>query len=270
MNNFDSTHSVQINTKLKISLITINYNNLRGLKATVDSVVNSDGFPFLENIEWIVVDGNSNDGSAEWLRENAHHFQKLIIEKDKGIYDAMNKGIQHATGDYLWFLNSGDRLEGPQVLKSIIQEMNSFPADVYFGDTYFVDTEGNNLGLISEKKPQPFPAKLGPNSFRFGMNICHQSFIVKKDWAPLYNTEYKLAADVDWVIEILKKKPTSHRFSVVVSKFEVGGSSYEHTKKAWKERYTILSKHYGSLSNFLAHIWIFCRRIIFNFKSKLS
>jgi glycosyltransferase involved in cell wall biosynthesis len=255
---------------LKISLITINYNNLRGLKATVESVVNSDGFPFLDEVEWIIVDGNSQDGSAEWLRENSGKFQQLIIEKDRGIYDAMNKGITHSTGDFLWFLNSGDRLAHPIVLGSVIQQMQSNPADVYFGDTLFVDTEGLDLGLISQKKPQPFPAELGPNSFRFGMNICHQSFIAKKELAPLYNTEYRLAADVDWVIQILKKKPVSYRFTMVVSKFEVGGSSYEHTQKAWKERYAILNKHYGAVFNFFAHIWIFCRRIIFNIKSKFG
>ncbi len=255
---------------MKISLITINYNNLRGLKATVESVVNSVGFPFLNEVEWIIVDGNSQDGSAEWLRENAVKFQQLIIEKDRGIYDAMNKGITRSTGDFLWFLNSGDRLADVKVLGTVIQEMRSHEADVYFGDTLFVDTDGRDLGLISEKKPQPFPAELGPNSFRFGMNICHQSFIAKKELAPLYNTEYSLAADVDWIIQILKKKPISYRFSLVVSKFEVGGSSYEHTQKAWKERYAILSKHYGALSNFLAHIWIFCRRIIFNIKSKVG
>ena len=255
---------------MKISLITINYNNLRGLKATVESVVNSDGFPFLDEVEWIIVDGNSHDGSAEWLHENSGKFQQLIIEKDRGIYDAMNKGITHSTGDFLWFLNSGDRLAHPIVLGSVIQQMQSNPADVYFGDTLFVDTEGLDLGLISQKKPQPFPAELGPNSFRFGMNICHQSFIAKKELAPLYNTEYRLAADVDWVIQILKKKPVSYRFTMVVSKFEVGGSSYEHTQKAWKERYAILNKHYGAVFNFFAHIWIFCRRIIFNIKSKFG
>jgi glycosyltransferase involved in cell wall biosynthesis len=253
---------------LKISLITINYNNLRGLKATVESVVRSDGFPYLNEIEWIIVDGNSNDGSAEWLRENSEKFQQLIIEKDRGIYDAMNKGIAYSTGDFLWFLNSGDRLADVKVLGAVIQEMRSHKADVYFGDTLFVDTEGRDLGLISEKKPQPFPKELGPNSFRFGMNICHQSFIAKKELCSLYNTEYRLAADVDWVIQILKKKPVSHRFSMIVSKFEVGGSSYEHTQKAWKERYSILSKHYGGFFNFLAHIWIFIRRIIFNLKGK--
>ncbi len=254
---------------MKISLITINYNNLRGLKATVDSVISSVGFPIPEHVEWIIVDGNSNDGSAEWLREHAAYFQQLIIEKDRGIYDAMNKGIANATGDFLWFLNSGDRLASPKVLSMVVNEMQKHPADVYFGDTLFVDVEGRNLGLISEKKPQPFPEKLGPNSFRFGMNICHQSFIASKKLAPLYDTKYRLAADVDWVIQILKKNPVSHRFPMVVSKFEVGGSSYEHTKKAWKERYSILSSHYGVVFNFIAHVWIFIRRIIFDVKGKM-
>jgi hypothetical protein len=180
----------------------------------------------------------------------------------------MNKGMAQATGDFLWFLNSGDRLAHPIVLGSVIAQMQANPADVYFGDTLFVDTEGRDLGLISEKKPQPFPEKLDRNSFRFGMNICHQSFIAKKEFCEPYNTQYRLAADVDWIIRILNKNPVSHRFSLVVSKFEVGGSSYEHTQKAWKERYAILSKHYGSFSNLLAHIWIFVRRIIFNLKGK--
>jgi glycosyltransferase involved in cell wall biosynthesis len=244
------------------SVITINYNNLQGLKRTFESVQNQTS---RQEIQWIVVDGNSNDGSAEFLRENSQNIDVLIIEPDKGLYDAMNKGLHLAEAPYVWFMNSGDVIYSADVTEKLTTLASSGP-DVLFGDTMFIDEKGNNLGLISKLKPQRFPDKLDRWSFRFGMNLCHQSFIAKKAICPDYDLQYRQAADVDWIIRILESNPVNIRFDGVIAGFEIGGSSAQHEKKAWKERFSVLSKHYGFLPNCINHCWIVLRRLMFNLK----
>jgi hypothetical protein len=104
-------------------------------------------------------------------------------------------------------------------------------------------------------------------SFRYGMNICHQSFLAKRSLSPKFDVQYRQAADVDWIIQILKRmRGQSFRSSLVISNFELGGSSAQHTQKAWKERYLVLQRHYGWLPNLFAHGWILFRRLLFNLK----
>lgn len=255
------------------SIITINYNNLRGLRHTVESVQIQSNF---EELQWIIVDGGSTDGSAEYITETAVSMARRVeiislSEMDKGIYDAMNKGLALATGQYVWFLNSGDSLHNSLVLSKLADALRATDTlpDVVYGDTMFVDEERNNLGLISKKKPQPYPKRLHGGSFRFGMNICHQSFLAKRELSVDYNLEYKQASDIDWIIGVLKRSGSSLDAKIVISDFEIGGSSSQNTKKAWKERYKVLENHYGRIPNFFAHIWIFGRRGWFSLQEKL-
>lgn len=244
------------------SVITINYNNLRGLLRTYESVQKQTA---RAQIQWIVVDGNSGDGSADFLRSHASDIDVLLIEKDKGIYDAMNKGLALAEAPYVWFMNSGDVIYSGDVAEKLSTLTTTQP-DVLFGDTMFIDENGRDIGLISQLKPQRFPEKLDKWSFRFGMNLCHQSFIAKKSICPDYDLQYRQAADVDWIIRILEKNPVNIRFEGVIAGFETGGSSAQHEKKAWKERFSVLSKHYGFLPNCINHAWIVLRRLMFNLK----
>jgi glycosyltransferase involved in cell wall biosynthesis len=247
-----------------VSVITINYNNLRGLRRTFASVQQQTA---RNEIQWIVVDGNSSDGSVAFLREHAAEIEVLCIEKDAGIYDAMNKGLALAEAPYVWFMNSGDIIYQDDVAEKLCAMTASNP-DVLFGDTMFIDERGMELGLISKLKPQRFPEKLDKWSFRFGMNLCHQSFIAKKSICPAYDLQYRQAADVDWIIRILEKNPVNVRYDGVIAGFETGGSSAQHEKKAWKERFNVLSKHYGFLPNCINHCWIVLRRLMFNLKNQ--
>ena len=251
-----------------ISIITIHYNHGVGLKRTVDSILAQTK---RQEIEWIVIDGGSTDGSVDYLKGLGNQIDILVSEKDAGIYDAMNKGLHLSNGEYVWFVNAGDALHDEGVVASVLTGIKGFEAshegilpDVIFGDTMFIDSEGQSLGLISQLKPQPFPKKLNGNSFRFGMNVCHQSVLVRWSIAGDYDVQYRLAADVDWMISALKSmRYPSLRIDGVLSNFETGGSSYQHTQKAWKERYAVLSKHYGTLPNLMAHGWILFRRLLF-------
>ena len=248
------------------SVITINYNNLNGLKRTLRSVQEQTA---RDQIELIVIDGGSTDGGAEFLRSAENLIDLLVIEKDGGIYDAMNKGMRLATGKYVWFVNSGDAIHDSGVAEKLIPFTTDSPGVIY-GDTMFIDQSGHELGLISRLKPQPLPEKLGPGSFRFGMNVCHQSFIARRDLCPDYDLKYRQAADIDWIIRILKGKPESVRVPFVVADFETGGSSYQHEKRAWKERFSVLRHHYGTVANLINHVWILDRRLLFNIGIKIS
>lgn len=115
----------------------------------------------------------------------------------------------------------------------------------------FVSETGKNIGLISKLKPQKLPRKLTFNGFKYGMNVCHQSVIVRREICPKYNLDYKLASDIDWILEILKHNPSSKRVEYTISNFEVGGSSYQHTKKHGKNAFKFfqnITEHYPTYS----------------------
>ncbi len=251
-----------------ISVITINYNNLQGLKNTFNSIVNQTDRHL---VEWIVIDGNSTDGSAEFLREHKNEIDILEIASDKGIYDAMNKGLALANVTaFVWFMNSGDTVYSNDVFHKLLYIVRNEFCDIVFSDTMFVTPQQEQIGLISKLKPQRLPKHLTPWGFRFGMNVCHQSFVVRKSLCEPFELKYKQAADIDWIIKILKTDTMSIRCNFIISNFEVGGSSYQHTQTAWKERFDVLTKHYGLLPNLLAHVWIIIRWVLFNLKLKLQ
>ena len=254
-------------SKPVVSVITINYNNLEGLKATYESVISQE--VRRSDYEWLIIDGGSTDDSKTYLDSITEHIDFWVSEPDNGIYDAMNKGIAKAKGGYLWFLNSGDRFHHRKSLNDVLNAIEQNPqADVFFGDTDFVDEKYQSVGLISELKPQKFPEKITKSSFRFGMNICHQSIIVSAAISPKYNLAYKQASDIDWILNVLESNPTTHKVSGVLSDFQIGGSSTENSRKAIKERYEIFKNHFGYLPNILAHVWIVIRRVLFNLKGR--
>ena len=247
-----------------LTIITINYNNLNGLKATVQSVLEQNA---PKNWAWVLIDGASSDGSKEYLSDMTSHFDYFISEPDLGIYDAMNKGLKQVKNGFVWFLNSGDRLHGKNAINDVLQAIDNYSeVDCFYSDTYFVDEAYNRIGLISDLKPQKFPLELTFESFRYGMNICHQSFIVKRTLAPLYNLKYRQAADINWILEILKNHPKCKQIQSVLSEFQTGGSSTQNARRAMKERYKILERHFGFIPNLLAHFWIVLRHFLFRRK----
>ncbi len=166
--------------KPEITIITINYNDVEGLKKTFASV-------FLQSyadFEYIVIDGGSNDGSRELIAENGSKFQFWISEKDHGVFDAMNKGIQKANGNYLLFLNSGDCFVANDTLTQFM-EHPSCKGDVIYGDYKY--TEGG----------KSYPDKISP-SFFMRTSLPHQSTLIKKavfEKIGNYDMTYKIAAD---------------------------------------------------------------------------
>jgi glycosyltransferase involved in cell wall biosynthesis len=179
-----------------LSVITVVYNNVEDIERTIQSVVNQT-YP---SIEYIIIDGNSTDGTKEKINKYATRLSKFISEKDNGIYDAMNKGLALATGDYVLFMNSGDEI---YALDTVEKVFDSAPeADIYYGETEMYDSYRNNLGRRRHQIPEIFTWR----SFRYGMNISHQAIYIRRALTEPYDLNYNLSSDIDWIIRAEKSR----------------------------------------------------------------
>lgn len=257
---------------IKFSIITCTYNAAEVLQRTLDSVMSQTW----GQIEHIIVDGASKDSTmamAEAYRrrsaeEETEHDIIIKSEPDRGLYDAMNKGLQLATGDYVVFLNAGDVLPTDETLENISNDVNErsdgrLPA-VLYGDTNIVD---NNGELLRPRRLVP-PDDLSWRSFRHGMLVCHQAFYVRTDIAKAepYNLKYRFSADVDWCIRVMKRAEKEGlpllRLPEVVVNYLDGGMTNKNHRASLIERFNVMSHHYGLMSTILMHIWFVARAVL--------
>lgn len=248
----------------KLSIITITYQAEAYLERTLKSVFEQD---CAEEIDYIVVDGASKDRTLDIIEANKKDINQFISEKDKGIYDAMNKGMQLAKGDYLLFLNAGDTFASAKTLKNILHELAQNP-DVLYGEAVFVNNEGTALGLRSEATPHRLPEDLTWRNFRFGMLVCHQAFIAKRSISPLFDLHYKLSSDIDWEIQVLKKSQYIMKSKAPICNYLMGGASVQNLQRSWNERYEVLKSHFGLFPNLINHLIIVIRGVIFALKKQ--
>lgn len=217
----------------KVSIITINYNNLEGLKKTIESVINQTWKEF----EYIVVDGGSTDGSLEYIESQKQYFDYWVSEPDKGIYNAMNKGILKATGEYLLFLNSGDHLYNNGVFKKNINKIVEY--DLIYFDWEVV---GN-----SSSKIVVFPDKLKFSNLFFG-SLPHQATFIKKmlfNKYGLYDENLEIASDWKFMIIALFIYRCSYKhINVTFSNFYLDGISNQ--KDFTLEREQVLKEYFGA------------------------
>ncbi|MGQ1785240.1 glycosyltransferase family 2 protein [Saccharicrinis sp. GN24d3] len=242
----------------KISIITVVYNGEPTLEATIKSI----GKQSYKNIEYIVIDGFSKDLTVDIIKKYDEVITYWISEPDKGIYDAMNKGIDMATGDYLWFMNSGDEIyDGTTLEKTVATWPN---ADIYYGETVMIDNNGHEIGDRRLKTP----VSLNWKSFKKGMLVSHQSFIVKKSLVGHYNLGYQFSADFEWCLKAMKKAQNICNTNLVMSKFLDGGVTKQNIVPGLKERFKIMVQHYGLLSTLYHHIFISLKFFVFLLKHK--
>ncbi|MFD2966631.1 glycosyltransferase family 2 protein [Sphingobacterium bambusae] len=242
--------------KPTISIITIVYNNVRDLEFTLQSVATQT----YKQVEYIVIDGGSTDGTLDLIDRYRTHIDVLVSERDKGIYDAMNKGLKKASGDYVLFLNSGDELYDSQTLEDIFSL--GIDADIFYGETKLVDEDRLIIGDRRHKVPATFNWK----SFRYGMNVCHQAIYIKRSLAAPYDTQYQLSSDIDWIIKAAKKANKTVNVERYVAKYLVGGTSQKRHRQSLQERYAILKKYYGTLPNIINHGVIALRLLLHRLK----
>jgi glycosyltransferase involved in cell wall biosynthesis len=238
----------------KFSIITVTYNAEKVLEDTIQSVI----FQTYRNVEYIIVDGASKDHTLEIVNKYHNRINKVISEPDKGLYDAMNKGIQLATGDYLCFLNAGDKFHDSETLQKIVHTLKGQERpDVIYGETAIVDEEGHFLHM----RRLSAPAHLNWKSFKQGMLVCHQAFFANRELAinHLYDLQYRFSADFDWCIRIMKKAKCLHNTRLTLIDYLNEGMTTKNHKASLKERFCIMAKHYGLISTILHHGWFVIR-----------
>ena len=249
---------------MKISIITVTYNAASVLQRTLDSVKGQS----CQQIEHLIIDGASKDDTismVEAYKAQCPYEVVVLSEPDKGLYDAMNKGLRLATGDYLVFLNAGDTLHANDTLETIVsslQTVNKQPGVIY-GDTAITDGEGKFLYL---RRLRP-PKQLSWKSFRQGMLVCHQAFYaltaIAKDIP--YDLCYRYSADVDWCIKVMKEAerrdlPLVNTHAVVANYLEEGQTTIHH-RASLKERFDVMRHHYGLISTVIMHFWFAIRQV---------
>ena len=234
------------------SIITVTYNASLWIERTVRSVV-SQTYP---NIEYIIIDGNSTDGTLDLIKKCQSSLTHWVSEPDKGLYDAMNKGLKLASGDYIWFINAGDTLYSETTVQEIVNTLGGGKLpDILYGETIIADSEGSSLGMRRLKAPE----NLSWKSFNMGMLVCHQSFLVKRTIAEPYDLQYRFTADYDWCIRCMKKADTIFNTHLILSRFLEAGLSAANRKEALKERYRIMCQNYGKLPTQIRHLWFALR-----------
>jgi len=227
-----------IEKKPKISIITIVYNGSKQIEATILSIIKQT----YNNVEYIIIDGGSTDGTIETIKKYESGISYWKSEKDKGIYDAMNKGLRKATGDYVWFINSGDAIYDYDTVEKIIGRIPP-ETDFIYGETVIVNDNGDILGLRRKQAPE----NLNWKHFKNGMVVSHQSAIVKRDIAPLFNEKYFLSADYEWVMISLKNSEHIVNSHQILSKYLEKGATTSNLIPSLLERFNIMREHYGLL-----------------------
>lgn len=240
----------------KFSIITVTYNASSLIGVTLESVLSQT----YTDYEYILVDGGSTDGTVEVAKASGMEFAHIVSERDNGIYDAMNKGISLAKGDYLCFLNAGDAFFAPDTLRTIVDAIageTELP-DVLYGETAEVDI---NRNFVRMRRLQA-PKELTWHSFKNGMLVCHQAFYARREIVPMYDLEYRLSSDVDWCIKVMKRAKKMVNVNAVVVNYLQNGLSLQYHRKSLMERFTVMSKHYGFLPTVGRHLWFALRAVI--------
>lgn len=208
-------------------------------------------------LEYLIIDGGSKDQTLMIANSYKHFVSKVLSETDKGLYDAMNKGLKLASGKYVWFLNAGDEVYDEETLQRLLYSLET-GAGVYYSDAMMVRENGDEVGLRSQFTPHTLPTNLRWQDFALGMKVCHQAFIARRDIAPLY--EYQnLSADIDWEIECLKRTEKVQFLPFILCRYLLGGLSVKNHRRSLTDRYKVLKKHFGLLPTLFNHARIFWR-----------
>ena len=220
---------------VKLSIITINYNNRNGLKNTIDSVVSQS----YRDYEWIVIDGGSTDGSKELIVENSQYISYHVSEPDKGIYNAMNKGVLASHGEYLLFLNSGDFLYDKNVLERVVPLLKD--EDIYVGRINSVGKDNASEEEQADFSPEGILRKL---TFTW---IPHQASFFKRtvfDEYGLYREDKRIASDW-WAYynSLVLGNATIASLPLIISNYDVDGISATQYSSAVEEQKILLKEH---------------------------
>lgn len=258
---------------IRFTVATVTYN----ADATIGRTLQSVAQQTYEAVEHLIIDGCSNDNTMSEIHRYVEHNTDvrhphsivLVREPDNGLYDAMNKAIQQAKGDYILFLNAGDTFHEAGVLQQVAKQIeerynpNRRPAVVY-GETDLVDMEGRFLRHRRLKAPE----RLNARSFLSGMLVCHQSFYVRCDIArrESYDLRYRFSADYDWCIRVLKRAERRglprHNTHLILTDYLAEGMTTRNHRSSLMERFRLMAHHYSWPAAIAAHCWFVLRAVI--------
>lgn len=212
---------------LKITVVTVCYNAVDDIEATMLLVLNQT-YP---NIEYIIIDGGSTDGTVDIIKKYADRLDYWISEPDKGIYDAMNKGIEKATGDYINFMNAGDRFENDNVIKKVVEKIDP-SAVIICGKTHFKELKRDFIA-------SPVPL----TSFPRRIPYCHQSCFVNTSYHQKhpFDTSFKYCADYNFFFNTYVKEGNKIQYiDTIIAEYDASsGASKENRYKTGKEAFRI-------------------------------
>ena len=239
----------------KFSIITVCYNAEATLEDTIQSVISQT----YHHVEYIIVDGASKDRTMDIVNRYRDRIAVVVSDPDKGLYDAMNKGIRLATGDYLCFLNAGDSFHEDDTLQQMVHSIHTLQLpDVLYGETELVDHEGHFLRMRRLQAPEHLTWK----SFRQGMLVCHQAFFPRRNLVMPYDLRYRFSADFDWCIKIMKKSKVLHNTHLTLIDYLAEGMTTRNHQASLKERFRIMARHYGWASTVAHHAWFALRLLL--------
>ena len=239
----------------KFSVITVCYNAEATLEDTIQSVISQT----YHHVEYIIVDGASKDRTMDIVNRYRDRIAVVVSEPDKGLYDAMNKGIRLATGDYLCFLNAGDSFHEDDTLQQMVHSIHTLQLpDVLYGETELVDHEGHFLRMRRLQAPEHLTWK----SFRQGMLVCHQAFFPRRNLVMPYDLRYRFSADFDWCIKIMKKSKVLHNTHLTLIDYLAEGMTTRNHQASLRERFRIMARHYGWASTVAHHAWFALRLLL--------
>ena len=238
------------------SIITVTYN----AEATIEVTLHSVQQQTYRQIEHIIVDGGSKDHTLSIIEKYKDSYLHVISEPDKGLYDAMNKGIHLAKGDYLCFLNAGDTFHEVDTLEKIVNGNRELSivnrqSSILYGQTAIVNADRQFLRMRHHTAPEVLTWK----SFKQGMLVCHQAFFVKRTLAEPYDLQYKYSSDFDWCIRMMKKADVITNTHLILIDYLDEGMTTRHHKASLLERLRIMAKHYGWFTAILMHLWFIVR-----------
>lgn len=240
------------------SIITITFNAEKELPPTLDSVSRQTFHDF----EYLIIDGKSGDNTVK-IAQGSGIRMTIISEPDKGLYDAMNKGMRKAKGKYLIFLNAGDAFHSPETLSEIATtaEANGYP-DIVYGQTQLVNSSHEFVGMRHLSAPKHLTFK----SFSRGMLVCHQAFVAKREIAEPYNLRYRFSADYDWCIRIMRtaarRKLPMKNAGIIVADYLDGGMTTQNHRRSLMERFRVMAHHYGIITAAAMHLWFVARAVV--------
>lgn len=236
------------------SIITVTYNAADTVAVTMRSVAEQTCTLY----EHLIMDGASRDNTLQSVNELSSARTRVVSKPDHGIYDAMNNGLDCATGDYLIFLNAGDAFHSADTLQQLADVIldNDYPGIVY-GQTNLVDADGNYVG----PRHLTAPEVLTMDSFKHGMLVCHQAFVALKRLAPRYDLQWRFSADYEWCLRCLKRSRRNVYTGTVLIDYLSEGMTTQNRRKSLIERYRIMCRYYGTLPTLFRHIGFFARDV---------